>query len=118
MDNHQDCDLQDWNDIKIARRWVKQVQQAVNSAKVAPEVAHARKFAEADTPIKTKKLSRESRQEIANARVEQKWSQQDLNLICHFPDNTIREIEAGRLVPNIQQLNTLNDILKVSLKLV
>ena len=47
----------------------------------------------------------------------QSWDQVDLNVQCQFPVNTIREIEAGRLVPTIQQLNPLNRVLKTGLKL-
>jgi len=44
------------------------------------------------------------------------WNQVQLNQQCGFPVNTIREIEAGRLTPNTQQLNTLNRVLKTGLK--
>ena len=85
--------------------------------KGSPEAAHARKLNEADDTIKLKKLMPQSRQEIVNRRALEKWSQQDLNQRCNFPVKTIREIEAGRLQPTIQQLNTLNRILKTGLKM-
>jgi ribosome-binding protein aMBF1 (putative translation factor) len=108
---------QDWNTIQIKGQDATK-RPTISRAKVAPEVAHARKLAEADAPTKAKKLAPESRQEIVNIRATNKWSQQDLNQQCNFPVNTIREIEAGRLTPTIQQLNTLNRVLKTGLKLV
>jgi ribosome-binding protein aMBF1 (putative translation factor) len=70
------------------------------------------KLEEADGPIKLKTLSMEMRQEITNRRVAKLWTQADLNKFCSFPQNTIRDIESGRVAPNQQQLNMLNRILK------
>jgi ribosome-binding protein aMBF1 (putative translation factor) len=111
-------DAQDWNMIQIKGQGVKpQGASILSNAKVAPEVTQQRKLAEADAPTKVKKLAAESRQEMVNKRAANKWSQQDLNQQCNFPVNTIREMEAGRLTPTIQQLNTLNRVLKTGLKL-
>ena len=67
--------------------------------------------------MKPKQLTPESRQEIVNKRAAMKKSQVELNQLCNFPVNTIREIEAGRIPPTIGQLNTLNRVLKTGLKL-
>jgi ribosome-binding protein aMBF1 (putative translation factor) len=114
MDSHQD-----WAPIKIhghAGQGTVPVMSAT-TYRGNPETAHARKLAEADEPIKLKKLTTASRQEIVVRRAANKWNQQELNQHCNFPVNTIREIEAGRLTPTIQQLNTLNRVLKTGLKL-
>jgi ribosome-binding protein aMBF1 (putative translation factor) len=111
---------QDWTPIKIhghAGRGAVPVVVSATTYKGSPEAAHARKLAETDDPVKLKTLTGASRQEIVVRRAANKWSQQDLNQQCNFPVNTIREIEAGRLTPTIQQLNTLNRILKTGLKL-
>jgi ribosome-binding protein aMBF1 (putative translation factor) len=71
-----------------------------------------RKLEEADGPIKLKTLSMEMRQEITNRRVSKQWTQADLNKFCSFPQNTIRDIESGRVAPNQHQLSMLNRILK------
>lgn len=113
---------QDWTPVTIHGKptTVHQVP-ATNTTSVqhksTPESAHARKLNESDDIIKLKKLTTQSRQEIVNRRAVEKWTQQDLNQRCNFPVNTIREIEAGRLQPTIQQLNTLNRILKTGLKM-
>ena len=109
-------DFQDWNTIVIKGKTSTPGPSKV-SVKVAPEVAHMRKIADSET-VKQKSLAPESRQEIVQKRVANKWSQSDLNNQCNFPANTIREIEAGRITPSIQQLNTLNRVLKTGLKLI
>ena len=110
---------QNWEPVKIYGNPVRGSAPVIVSsvAKYSNEAAHARKIAEADTPIKLKTLTGASRQEIVVRRTANKWSQQDLNQHCNFPVNTILEIEAGRVTPTTQQLNTLNRILKTGLKL-
>ena len=84
-------------------------------ASIVPKITYntqSRKLEEADGPIKLKTLSYETRQEITNRRVAKLWTQADLNKFCSFPQNIIRDTEAGRYTPNQQQLNVLNRILK------
>jgi ribosome-binding protein aMBF1 (putative translation factor) len=76
------------------------------------EVYTMRKLEAANEPVKQKYLSLETRQEITNRRVSNKWTQADLNKYCAFPTNTIRDIESGRIPPTSQQLGVLNRILK------
>ena len=109
-------DFQDWTTVTIKGKSNTPGPSKVTT-RVAPEVAHMRKVADSET-VKQKSLAPESRQEIVQKRVINKWSQSDLNNQCCFPPNTIREIEAGRLTPSIQQLNTLNRVLKTGLKLI
>jgi ribosome-binding protein aMBF1 (putative translation factor) len=110
---------QDWEPVVIRSSGAAKSAAAKKMAgnKVAPEVAHARKVLESEI-AKPKQLAPESRQEIVTKRAEMKKTQVELNQLCNFPVNTIREIEAGRLCPTIGQLNTLNRVLKTGLKLV
>ncbi len=108
--------FQDWTTVVIKGKTSTPGPSKV-TAKVAPEVAHMRKIADSAT-VKQKSLAPESRQEMIQKRLANKWSQSDLNTQCNFPANTIREIEAGRITPSISQLNTLNRVLKTGLKLV
>lgn len=62
-----------------------------------------------------KRLSNESKQTIIAKRAAASWNQVRLNQECNFPINTIRDIECGKICPNVQQLNTLNRVLKVGL---
>jgi ribosome-binding protein aMBF1 (putative translation factor) len=92
-------------------------QKVARSTLPSVDAGHLRKLEEADAPIKLKRLTPQSRQEIVTRRTAAGWNQTQLNQQCLFPVNTIREIEAGRLTPNTQQLNTLNRVLKTGLKL-
>jgi ribosome-binding protein aMBF1 (putative translation factor) len=105
-------EFQNWTPVTIKKAGPSKV-----TAKVAPEVIRMRKVEDSET-VKSKTLAPESRQEIVQKRVANKWSQTDLNNQCCFPINTIREIEAGRVTPSSQQLNTLNRVLKTGLKLI
>ncbi len=105
---------QDWSKVVIHGKPVTTNAQA--PLKVSPQMSQMRKLAEAETAGKPKRLSPESKQEIILKRLNNKWTQDQLNQECRFPVNTIREIEAGRLCPSSQQLNTLNRILKTGLK--
>jgi len=93
--------------------------QISQTQRIIPKQSHSslhsqsmHKLEEADGPIKLKTLSMEMRQEITNRRVSKQWTQADLNKFCSFPQNTIRDIESGRVAPNQHQLSMLNRILK------
>lgn len=106
---------QDWSKTVIGNG----TKTPVSTCKpVSASQAVGTKIADATIAGKFKKLAPESRQEIVTFRAANKWSQVDLNQRCSFPVNTIREIESGRLVPTIGQLNTLNRVLKTGLKLI
>lgn len=115
---------QDWEPVRI-QRFTASGKPAVAGgnratapmARQNPDAAHLRKLDAADTPVKPKRLTAQSRQEIVTRRTTAGWNQTQLNQQCLFPVNTIREIEAGRLTPTTQQLNTLNRVLKTGLKL-
>ena len=118
---------QDWTPVRIDKKEPTALVDAngkrVSTAKSLrlamkrPEVQHMDKIAHAEGPMRPKKLTKESLQTIVAIRTSHEWDQVALNEACQFPVNTIREVEAGRLVPTIQQLNTLNRVLKVGLKL-
>ena len=118
---------QDWEPLVIKSSSAVRSTTAAKSCAVAPPkmtqaARHAHKIAEADGPIKQKKLDPASRQAIVTFRVGPdatvKRTQAELNTLCGFPPNTIRDIEAGKLTPSIGQLNTLNRVLKTGLKLI
>lgn len=115
---------QDWSPVRIDKTVLTAVETGKPRSSTAgkrqvskPEAQHLAKIALADGPMRPKKLTHESLQTIVSLRMAQNWDQVELNVQCQFPVNTIREIEAGRLVPTIQQLNTLNRVLKTGLKL-
>lgn len=106
-------DGQDWTPVVVNK--IKTRSSASGEKHVSPGLA-AQDRLENDEPRKTKSLSPESRQAILQARVANKWNQTQLNTQCSFPQNTIRDIENGKLCPTPQQLNVLSRVLKVILK--
>jgi len=72
---------------------------------------------DADTPVKLKSLSHETRQSMIQMRAALKMTQIELNQKCGLPAHTIRDIEAGKLTPGQGQLTTINRHLKTNLKL-
>lgn len=67
---------------------------------------------------KSKTLASESRKDLVAARLALKKTQVEIDRMCAFPPNTIRDLESGKLSPTTQQLNRLNRDLKLGLKLV
>jgi hypothetical protein len=116
---------QDWTPLTISSQRHSGIEKkSVTVAKqgVSQLAVHARKLDTADTPLKQKVLDPASRQAIVAFRVGPdapvKRTQTELNTLCGFPPNTIRDIEAGKSVPSPGQLNTLNRVLKTGLRLV
>jgi ribosome-binding protein aMBF1 (putative translation factor) len=107
--------LQDWSSVTIKGK--TKANAPAKKTQFSHEAAQMKKIELSETPPKAKELSQQSRQEIILKRVSKKWSQQDLNNQCSFALNTIRELEAGRLTPSPQQLNTLNRVLGCQVKL-
>ena len=108
-------DCQDWNPIVLRNK--KVVGTAPSGPKVSNEARRLAKVADAEVPVKSKTLSRESRQAMMQLRAAQKWTQRDLDMRCSFPANTVRDLEAGKVAPTSGQLSRLNQILKTGLKL-
>jgi len=108
---------QDWDVVKITGSSEKK-KGSVLKQKVSASTTQASKLDTATEAGRLKYLAPESKQELIAKRVALKKSQVELNQLCNFPPNTIRDIEAGKVAPTIGQLNTLNRILKAGLKLV
>jgi DNA-binding transcriptional regulator YiaG len=108
---------QDWEIVTIRKK--ASMNTPLTSVKTHHTAISAatKKIAEADEPFKTKSLSPESRQQLIQQRAALKMNQIQLNQLCGFPANTIRDIESGRVVPGQGQLNLINRHLKISVKL-
>ena len=112
-------DCQDWETVTIRSK--KPTQKNIQSGgsnsgfRSSSDSAQARKLDSADIVV-LKQLSKESRQELVSRRSLAKMTQVQLNQVCQFPIHTINKIESGQLTPTIQQLNTLNRVLKTGLK--
>ena len=118
-------DNQDWTPVVIKRSSTskkivagafgnRSIVQKVPDA-VSQTAAFNRKL-EDDVIGKLRQISAASRQEITQKRVALGKTQVQFNQECRFPVNTIREIEAGRLSPNPQQLSMMNRVLRSAIK--
>ncbi len=114
----EEMDCQDWETVKIQskKQAAPQIETRPAATTGSQEAARLRKLEQSEY-VKPKMLSAESRTVLVQMRVGMKKNQTELNQLCCFPVNTIKEIEAGRLCPTTSQLNTLNRVLKTSLKL-
>ena len=109
-------EFQDWQTVTVrGRRKPAANGGSAQNQQSAAQVQQHRADRE-DLPVSSRFLSSETRQQIIAKRVEQKWSQGDLDKQCNFPQHTMREIESGRAVPTPTQLNVLNRVLKTALK--
>jgi ribosome-binding protein aMBF1 (putative translation factor) len=104
-------DCQDWTPVTVSSKAAYRPKRVVEETTVT-----AAKPKKDDIAKPPKTLSSESRQEIVNKRAAAGQTQTQLNVLCNFPVNTIRDIEAGRYSPTPAQLNVLNRVLKTGLK--
>ncbi len=107
---------QDWNTVTIRGQSTPHSSQHQNKPRISNTAAHLAKV-EREEFVKTKTLTPESRKDLVTARLALKKTQVELDRQCSFPANSIRDFEAGKCTPSTQQLNILNRILKISLKL-
>jgi ribosome-binding protein aMBF1 (putative translation factor) len=111
-------DGQDWTIVRINGNRVPAKASSKAPAKnTTPDVAGQRGLEQQETAQKPKTLSTESRTQIMQVRAAMKKTQVELNQMCQFPVNTVRDIESGRLVPTPSQLIRLNRVLNVKFAL-
>jgi len=108
-------DGQDWTVVTVKHRGQAKAGASSHAAS-APGSAQLRVLSQADDIIKPRQLTHAGRTEIIQKRAAMNMTQVQLNQQCRFPTNTMREIEAGRAQPTIQQLSMLNRVLKSAVK--
>jgi len=108
-------DHQDWQTVTMKKHGASN-KSTDSRTPVTAHVALLRKL-DSEAPVRVKSLSSTSRQAMTAARTANSWTQVQLNTMCCFPTNTIRDIENGKTIPNGAQLTIINRILKQSLKL-
>jgi ribosome-binding protein aMBF1 (putative translation factor) len=106
-------DGQDWTIVRVHASKGAKASSKTPVKNTTPDVAAQRGLEQQDTAQKPKTLSTESRTQIMQVRAAMKKTQVELNQMCQFPANTVRDIESGRLVPTPSQLIRLNRVLNV-----
>lgn len=112
-------DGQGWDPIRIGvrARGVATASRPAGGAGRSSGATIAAKLDAADTPTRSKLLSTDAVRTIQDYRRTNSMTQEQLNRACSFPPNTIKNLEARALAPEIRQLQTLNRVLKTGLTL-
>jgi hypothetical protein len=116
-------DSQDWTPVVIKRKYTK--KELIQKGKTTTEIRDPEKNEkirlakiENDDNIGPKKqINPESLQELIRKRIELKVNQERADTMCSFPRNTIKEIEAKRLLPTEEQKRRIQRYLGVQLKI-
>jgi ribosome-binding protein aMBF1 (putative translation factor) len=108
-------DGQDWTVVTVKRQRSSGTK-AGGQVHATPGSGNLRAVAQSDDIIKPKQMTHAGRTEIIQKRAAMNMTQVQLNQMCRFPTNTMREIEAGRAQPTVQQLSMLNRVLKSAVK--
>lgn len=120
-------DGQDWKTVVLHKQPNKNDKKNAKNGttvleKRMPQPEFSKKFAESDEIHKPKQVSKSMSDQIRTAREAMRnpdgsvVTQSDLNKMCAFPPNTIRDFENGTAVPDSNKVNKLSKILKVQLK--
>jgi hypothetical protein len=97
-------DCQDWTTVQVKRTAPRPPPAKVAAAQAA---AHNARLDGDDFKVKRRRLTTESRQALAAARVAMKKSQRDVDKELAFPPNTIRDFEAGTAAPGGPQIGAM-----------
>ena len=115
-------DNQDWIPVTVRRRYSKKEAAAAGQGSIQSrdpaknEKIRMAKLADADEPGPKKRVNAQSLQELIRKRIELKLNQEKADVLCAFPRNTFKEIEANRLMPNEEQKRRIQQNLGISLK--
>lgn len=110
-------DHQDWTPVVV--RSSARIAAASKKVIVPKRSSDAQRLAkiEKEDYGKPKMLTSESRHELVQRRLLEKLTQQQLDQRCSFPAHTIRDLESNKRAPSSKELQTLNRVFKMGLKL-
>lgn len=115
---------QDWTTVTIRRKYSKKDHVKNGNTIIQTrdpeknEKIRMAKLADTDGPVLKKRINAESLQSLIRKRIELKLSQEKADIICAFPRNTFKEIEANRLVPTEEQKRRIQQNFNIQLKIV
>jgi len=98
-------DNQDWTTVTVRGRNTgpKTLMERKN-----PEQERLRAVDNDDKAPKKKRLTADSRRALTAARMTMKKTQREIDTLCAFPANSIRDFESGAAVPSSPQISTLH----------
>ena len=128
LPERQAADGQDWGRVVLGKKKTStqprpkgatsvggQIRQAVKDA-TGESTGRLRKLEEQGHAGRKRQLDEASLKAVKDARFGNGYTQDEVNRMCQFPVNMIRDIEAGVYCPNPKQLNMLSSVLKVVLR--
>jgi hypothetical protein len=114
---------QDWTTVTI-RRKLSNKEHIRNGNTIVQtrdtdknEKIRMAKLADSDEPVPKKRIDAESLQNLIRKRIELKLTQEKADILCAFPRNTFKEIEAYRLIPNEEQKRRIQQNFNIQLKI-
>jgi ribosome-binding protein aMBF1 (putative translation factor) len=112
-------DHQNWEP-QVLRKTAAQIRASAPTTTVPRRSTESQRLAKLENEeyVKPKMLSSESRQQLVQARLALKLTQQQLDQKCSFPPHTINHLESNKRSPSTRELMVLNSVLKCGLKLV
>jgi hypothetical protein len=116
-------DGQDWTPVTVRRRFSKKEMTLSGQASLQQrdpnksEKIRIAKLENAEGPGPKKKISPESLQLLIRKRIEMSVNQEKADSLCSFPRNTLKEIEANRLIPNEEQKRRIQQHFGIQLKI-
>lgn len=112
-------DCQDWEPVvlKPSKMVTRSATVAIIHNAISSEARRVAKIENSDAPKGPKTLSHEGRQLLIQSRLLLKKKQTELDQMCAFPPHTIQQLETGKRAPTGGELQKLNRILKIGLKL-
>jgi hypothetical protein len=111
---------QDWTTVTVRGRKPKPNATVERNGAAAVEARRLYKLETEETVPVKKRLTADSKAALVAARLAIKKAQRDVDKDLAFPPNTIRDFEAGTVVPKGQQISALHRYYaasKLSLKL-
>lgn len=112
-------DHQNWEP-QVLHKTAAQIRASAPKTTIQPRRStEAQRLAKLENEeyVKPKMLSSESRQQLVQARLALKLTQQQLDQKCSFPPHTINHLESNKRAPSSRELMILNSVLKCGLKL-
>jgi len=111
---------QDWENIVIHGKTANINNNKVKTSivpKVSTQAIQMKKIEESSEIVKLKELHLSDRQILISMRAAKGLKQDQIAQALSMPVNLYKDIENGKSIPTQQQLNKINNYLKISLKL-
>lgn len=108
---------QDWNNLIIHDKNFNPLKPKIIQPKITQTSKQLKEIDSATDVGKLKQLEPSDRQLIISSRNARKMKQDQIAQSLSMPVNLYKDIENGKTIPTQQQLNKINNFLKINVKL-